>query len=284
MTNCCQVGRAAPDSYTPLGRYTNIGGLNSYVSDDSAPSTTKPRALLLLLPDGFGLAKHNLILADEFAKEGYRVVIPDYFEGDPLPIQVLKRDRALSIDDQPWPERDKQVLRDLDFEAWLRRHDHDRVSRLLEGVMTKISRDSAIVVGVGYCFGGKHVLRLGKSARLAAVASFHPSFVEAEDMRGVRAPVYIGLAGEDDMVPASLSDDLRAWSSSGMEPNVAFGMETFPGVGHGFAARPDTDDEVVRGQYRRAFLRTLEHFAKFVPGRSAARNERQNAQIDRETI
>jgi dienelactone hydrolase len=68
------------DSYTPLGRYTNIGGLNSYISDRQ-PRTANPRALLVLLPDGFGLAKHNMILADEFAKEGYRVIIPDYFEG-----------------------------------------------------------------------------------------------------------------------------------------------------------------------------------------------------------
>jgi dienelactone hydrolase len=146
--------------------------------------------------------------------------------------------------------------------------------------MAEISRDcdcdSTIVVGVGYCFGGKHVLRLCKTARLAAAACFHPSFVEAEDMdmHGVQTPLYIGLAGEDDMVPASLPDDLRVWSSSGMEPDVPFVMETFPGVGHGFAARPDTDDEVVRGQYRRAFQRTLEHFARFAPGSSSTdRNE-----------
>ena len=43
-----------------------------------------PRGLLLLLPDGFGLAKHNFILADSFAQKGWEVVVPDYFEGQYL--------------------------------------------------------------------------------------------------------------------------------------------------------------------------------------------------------
>ena len=38
--------------------------------------------LLLLLPDGFGLAPHNVILADNFAKQGWEVIAPDYFEGE----------------------------------------------------------------------------------------------------------------------------------------------------------------------------------------------------------
>lgn len=38
-------------------------------------------AVLLLLPDGFGHAKHNFILADRFARNGWRTLVPDYFEG-----------------------------------------------------------------------------------------------------------------------------------------------------------------------------------------------------------
>jgi dienelactone hydrolase len=37
--------------------------------------------VLLLLPDGFGLARHNLILADRFAEHGWPTILPDYFEG-----------------------------------------------------------------------------------------------------------------------------------------------------------------------------------------------------------
>ncbi|OAP56478.1 hypothetical protein AYL99_09657 [Fonsecaea erecta] len=244
-------------------QYSTIGGVSSYISE-SQPDSYASKGILLLLPDGFGLAKHNLILADNFAKEGWRVIIPDYFESDPLPIQFLKQDPSLSINEQPWPEEEKQILRDLDFPAWLRRHNHTKVSSLLEGLTSRISSqhpDTAIV-GVGYCFGGKHVLRLSKNV-LKAAACFHPSFVEAEDMNGIRAPLYIGLAEKDDMVPASLPEDLRRWARSGMKPGVPFKMESFPHMGHGFAARPDTEDASVRAQYQRAFQRTLEHFIKF---------------------
>ena len=119
-----------------------------------------------------------------------------------------------------------------------------------------------LLVGVGYCFGGKHVLRLAKSA-LRAAAAFHPSFVEAEDMKGIKVPVYIGMAEKDDMVPVSLPNDLWAWSATGMREDVPFNLEIYPGMRHGFAARPDTEDENIRTQYQQAFERTVQHFAKF---------------------
>ncbi|KIW24045.1 uncharacterized protein PV07_09784 [Cladophialophora immunda] len=267
MSNCCQAGKAAPDSYIPRGQYAILGGVICYVSDGELDSHAG-KGVLLLLPDGFGLAKHNLILADTFAKEGWQVIIPDYFEGDPLPIQFLKQDHSLSIDEQPWPEEEKQILRDLDFSSWLQRHDHAKVSALLNNLASHIKGHypNATVVGVGYCFGGKHVLRLSKDM-LAAAACFHPSFVEAEDMDGIQAPLYIGLAEKDDMVPASLPEDLCHWANSRMGPNVPFKIESFPQMGHGFAARPDTDDGNVRAQYQTAFIRTLEHFNEFTPGR-----------------
>ena len=119
-----------------------------------------------------------------------------------------------------------------------------------------------LLVGVGYCFGGKHVLRLAKSA-LTAAAAFHPSFVEAEDLDGIKVPLYVGLAEKDDMVPASLPHDLRHWSSAGMREDAPLTLEIYPGMRHGFAARPDTKDENIRTQYQKAFERTVQHFAKF---------------------
>lgn len=53
--------------------------MNAYVS---SPEGVQPvRGTLLLLPDGFGLARHNLMLADAFAQTGWRVIVPDLFEG-----------------------------------------------------------------------------------------------------------------------------------------------------------------------------------------------------------
>ncbi|KAH7082314.1 hypothetical protein FB567DRAFT_447715, partial [Paraphoma chrysanthemicola] len=114
---------------------------------------------------------------------------------------------------------------------------------------------------VGYCFGGKHVMRLAQAPLTAAVA-FHPSFVEATDMDGVSIPLYAGLAACDDMVPASLATDLRGWATSRMANESLFTLEIYPNVGHGFAARPDTKDEIVKEQYIKAFKRTVTYLAK----------------------
>ena len=181
--------------------------------------------------------------------------------GDPLPIQVLRQNRELSIDQQPWTEADKQKLKDLDLAAWQRRHDHARISRLLDGLITELRvRDEGTpLLAVGYCFGGKHALRLAKSTWKAA-AAFHPSFVEAEDMTGITAPLYIGLAENDTMVPASLPSDLRRWADVGLYENTPFSIEIYPGMAHGFAARPDSFDKTIKTQYEKAFRRAVEHF------------------------
>lgn len=66
------------DGYSPQGQHSSIGETQVYISGEaSGPS----KGTLLLLTDGFGLAVHNLILADRYAAEGWHVVVPDLFEG-----------------------------------------------------------------------------------------------------------------------------------------------------------------------------------------------------------
>lgn len=182
--------------------------------------------------------------------------------GDPVPIELLRRNPAISIAEEPWPEEAKQRLMNFDIDAWQMKHGHEHVSSLLEELIAELGRQygNASLVGVGYCFGGKHVLRLAKHA-LKAAASFHPSFVQADDLAGIQAPVYIGLAENDKMVPASLPTDLQRWADAGIRGDTHFMIEEYPGMGHGFAARPDTESESIRKQYEIAFRRTVEHLS-----------------------
>ena len=66
--------------YQPQGQVVKFNDVSVY---DSQPPVgiELQHATVLLLPDGFGHAKHNYILADRFARSGYRTLIPDYFEG-----------------------------------------------------------------------------------------------------------------------------------------------------------------------------------------------------------
>jgi hypothetical protein len=92
---CCKQGQAACSTYFPKGAFQNVGRLRVYVSsvensDNSSKSELEwisdaaigsSRGLLLFFPDGFGLATHNLILADLFASRGWCTMVVDYFEG-----------------------------------------------------------------------------------------------------------------------------------------------------------------------------------------------------------
>ena len=49
--------------------------------------------------------------------------------------------------------------------------------------------------GVGYCFGGKYVCRWLKEGGLDAGFTAHPSFVDADEVRGIRGPLSIAAAG-----------------------------------------------------------------------------------------
>lgn len=69
------------DTYVGRGNIERIGQIEVYSVADLT-ITTPSRGLLLLLPDGFGLANHNIILADNFSQEGFHVILPDYFEGE----------------------------------------------------------------------------------------------------------------------------------------------------------------------------------------------------------
>lgn len=59
--------------------------------------------------------------------------------------------------------------------AWLQRHNHARVSKLLDKLLVHIRSEpvQGILVGIGYCFGGKHAFQLAKKGLKVAVA-FHP--------------------------------------------------------------------------------------------------------------
>ncbi|PCD26104.1 hypothetical protein AU210_012536 [Fusarium oxysporum f. sp. radicis-cucumerinum] len=247
-------------SYQPKGFITEIGDIKVYTV---APvQVTDETSTLLLLPDGFGLATHNIILSDKFASHGWLVFLPDYYEGDPLPEALLgpKPTVVLGECDRPSTANAPAVI---NINAWLNKHNHSRVGILLQQLVANLQaqRPAAILQGVGYCFGGKHVLRLAKQSLQAAVA-FHPSYVEEEDCKDIKSPLYVGLAGDDEMVPATLHQDLISWVQQSPS-QLEFTIESYEGMLHGFAARPNTKDAAMKTEFERAFDRTVNFLQKY---------------------
>ena len=81
------------DTYRPTGTFTVLGETSVYLVQQHIAGDDSSRRVLLLLPDGFGMARHNFILADSLSQKGWDVIIPDYFEGS---LRQPSRERLIS--------------------------------------------------------------------------------------------------------------------------------------------------------------------------------------------
>lgn len=87
-------------------------------------------------------------------------------------------------------------------------------------------------------------------------------------MQHVLNPIFIGLGEKDDMVPASLKSDLEQWMGITEGAHPASQSPTkfvvYPAMKHGFAARPDTKDPLIREQYLKSFTDTVTFFSRWL--------------------
>lgn len=103
--------------------------------------------------------------------------MPDLFHGDPYPYNSDT----------------------VDLYAWLAEHPVERVDPIVKGTLEHIRGGLGFehVGAVGYCFGAKYVVRwLGKAGGIEAGFVAHPSFVERDELRGIKGPLSIAAAGK----------------------------------------------------------------------------------------
>jgi dienelactone hydrolase len=155
--------------------------VKSYVSYPKDKST---KNTILFLPDAFGLEfVNNKLLADDFARAGYFTVIPDIFNGDPVPFEHLISPGSKGP---------------IDIMAWVGTHPIDSVDPIVEKTIKGLKSLGAENIGaVGYCFGAKYVVRfLAQGRGVDAGFIAHPSFVSAEELEASKGPLSIAAAGE----------------------------------------------------------------------------------------
>ncbi|KAH9828115.1 Dienelactone hydrolase family, partial [Teratosphaeria destructans] len=79
---CCTIG--VRHQGTAKGELKKIGDISTYFAYPEDKSTDHA---ILLLPDVIGHEFINAqLIADQFAANGYLTLIPDLFEGDPIPL------------------------------------------------------------------------------------------------------------------------------------------------------------------------------------------------------
>lgn len=144
------------------------------------PSDGSTQNAVLIMTDVFGLDFPNVqLIADQFAANRYFTIIPDVFNGKEVPF--------------PAPE-------EFDLHEYIetRMPRVPTVDPLYEQVIKHLRNEMGVqrMGGVGYCFGGKYVCRWLKEGGLDAGFTAHPSFVDADEVRGIKGPLSIAAAGK----------------------------------------------------------------------------------------
>jgi dienelactone hydrolase len=268
------IGDSTSPSSTPRTSHLNpppsctsfSGWLQPVETYFAYPSDKSTEKAILLITDVIG---HNFInaqlIADQFAANGYFVVMPDLFAGDPVP---LNRPEGFQIMD------------------WLKNHLPDKTDPIIEAALKEMQEKYGCkkIGAVGYCFGAKYVARYLKKGKIDVGYCAHPSFVEEDEILGIQGPFSIAAARMNHFPPtSSTSSRPPHWPEysllSLVETDEIFTVEKrqlsekllpktgqpwqinlFSGVEHGFAVRGDPNNPQIRFAKEQAFTQAVVWF------------------------
>lgn len=241
---CCVSG--VKHEGDPVGEIKEIGGIRSYVS---YPPEKNTKNAIIYIPDAFGLElSNNQLLADDLARAGYLVVIPDIFRGNPIPESVLTSGTFGSF-----------KLMD-----WLQLHPTTAVEPVLDTVIKSLRSEHGItkIGATGYCFGGKYVVRYlaaGKGVDVGFIA--HPSFVTPEEVDVITGPLSIAAAETDSIFTVELR---RKVEEILQNKKLPYQVTLYGGVEHGFAVRTDLTIHVKKFAKESAYFQAVRWFDEYI--------------------
>lgn len=247
---------SAASGQAATGEIIQLNGVDCYISKPTDYPHVSAK-LLLLLTGGTGIkSTNNQIQADMFASNGFLVVMPDLFDGDPAP--NMKTDEQ---DDVPLIEKIKMRVADTAksflIDMWLARHTEDKVLPILHKIIKGCNEKFQNAVnngfyGVGYCFGGRYILHLAsdreihsswghpdsqdvatnaiKGPVLKAGSLAHATQVSPDDFVGLKAPVSLVCVEDDVLFPA---ETRTAGEDYMNKNNIEHEVQVYPSVPHG---------------------------------------------------
>ncbi|KAI0393802.1 alpha/beta-hydrolase [Xylariaceae sp. FL0594] len=239
---CCNIPPIVAKGYDTKGSYEELGGYKTYVTGPS--DTTKG---IITIYDIFGYYPQTLQGADILATSGsskYKVFIPDWFKGDPCPIEWF-----------PPNSEEKQE----NLGAFFQKNPPPGVAQALPGYVKAVSekypeiKDWAVL---GFCWGGKVVSLVTSSPEnpFKAGIEAHPAMVDPADASKIKIPLAL-LASKDEDAEA-----VKKFEANLSGPKY---VETFPDQIHGWmAARSDLADEHVKSEYKRGYQTVLKFLSE----------------------
>lgn len=240
---CCNIPPVVSKGYQAKGSYEEIGGYKTYVTGPA--DATKA---IVVIYDIFGYFDQTLQGADILAysddHQKYKVFMPDWFNGKPLPIEVFP------------PQTDEQQKQLGDFFGT---YPPPKIAGLVPDYVkaVKDKNSSLSKFGIlGFCWGGKVVALTTKadSNPFSVAAVAHPAMVDPADADGLNIPFALLASGDE---PA---EDVKKFEDALTVPKH---VEIFGDQIHGWmAARSDLSQDRVKAEYERGYRTVLEFFGK----------------------
>jgi len=238
LSHCCTTGSIHEGK--TKGEIKNIGNISTYFAYPPNKSTTDA---LIILTDIIGHKLINVqLLADQFAANGYFVVIPDLFNGDSVPIN---RPEGFNVMD------------------WVKNHTPVATDPIITTVIKELRETFGVkrLGGIGYCFGGKYVCRFLKPGQLDVGFMAHPGMVDAEELAGIQGPLSIAAAIRDHIFTTANrreSEDILG------KLDYPYQINAFSDVEHGFAVRCDLSKPRLKYAKEQAFIQAVEWFKEYL--------------------
>ncbi|KAK3298377.1 Alpha/Beta hydrolase protein [Chaetomium fimeti] len=240
---CCNIPPVVTTGYEAKGSYKEYDGLNTYTTGPA--DATKG---IIVIYDIFGYFDQTVQGADILATsdaQKYQVFIPDWFKGEPCPIEW-------------YPPNTPQKQKDLG--AFFGKNPPAGVAQSLPGYVDSLKAKHPEIKSwgvLGFCWGGKIVSLVTSSASnpFSVGAECHPAMVDPQEAENIKVPLIMLASGEEP------EDKVQQFGAK--LQGAAKHVETFKDQVHGWmAARADLSDDRVKEEYARGYKTVLDFFAK----------------------
>jgi len=244
MSLCKHCVSGVTHEGTPEGKIETINGIESYIA---TPSTDYPKdKAILFLTDAFGIPfNNNKLIVDAFARNGYKTIIPDLFNGDAIPIEAMEKG-------------------EFDINAWFPNHMQAQTRPAIDKVIAGLKEQGVKeFLAIGYCFGARYAFDLAFENIVKVVVVNHPSLLQnpadlEKYLSQAKAPLLINSCETDPQFPP----DFQAKADEILKDKFAPGYkrEYWAGCTHGFAVRGDISNPTIKASKEGAFKAAVEWF------------------------
>ncbi|MBW4429075.1 MAG: dienelactone hydrolase family protein [Nostoc desertorum CM1-VF14] len=192
------------------------GSFSAYLA---APST-QPRAGIVLIQEILGVNNTMRQIADDYAKVGYLVIVPDLY-------WRLEPNVQLDADDKDQWAKAVELLQAFDVDSGV----EDLKATL--SFLRQYPSSTGKVGSVGFCMGGKLAYFMATRTDADANVSYYGVEIDKNlaEATKIQKPLILHLSGNDEFV----SPSAQATIQQALKDNPLVTIYCYEGVSHGFS-------------------------------------------------